>query len=144
MPATVDSSSSKKRKSTKIAGAPSKRRAVAEEDGFAETLSKVQELENQIAESRKYYNNIATLISMLNVEPTAKKPELAVAVSLCRVFSRLMAAGNLSESSRDAENEKIVVAWLKERYSEYQRALLSIIREADTTSQVGIILSAIH
>ncbi|OOQ89907.1 putative ribosome biogenesis protein Noc4 [Penicillium brasilianum] len=136
MPATVDSSSSKKRKSTKIAGAPSKRRAVAEEDGFAETLSKVQELENQIAESRKYYNNIATLISMLNVEPTAKKPELAVAVSLCRVFSRLMAAGNLSESSRDAENEKIVVAWLKERYSEYQRALLSIIREADTTSQV--------
>ncbi|KAJ5355055.1 uncharacterized protein N7496_012267 [Penicillium cataractarum] len=136
MPAAVDASSSKKRKSTKNAGTPSKRRAVAEEDGFAETLSKVQELENQIAESRKYYNNIATLISMLNVEPSVKKPELAVAVSLCRVFSRLMAAGNLSESSRDAENEKIVVAWLKERFSEYQRALLSIIREADTTSQV--------
>ncbi|KAJ5455533.1 uncharacterized protein N7458_003797 [Penicillium daleae] len=137
MPTAVDSSSSKKRKNTKNAGAPSsKRRAVAEEDGFAETLSKVQELENQIAESRKHYNNIATLISMLNVEPSAKKPELAVAVSLCRVFSRLMAAGNLSESSRDAENEKIVVAWLKERCSEYQRALLSIIREADSTSQV--------
>jgi U3 small nucleolar RNA-associated protein 19 len=144
MPGTVDSSSSKKRKSTKNSGAPSKRRAVAEEDGFAETLSKVQELENQIAESRKYYNNIATLISMLNVEPSAQKPELTVAVSLCRVFSRLMTAGNLSESSRDAENEKIVVAWLKERCSEYQRALLSIIREADTTSQVGAILSAIH
>jgi hypothetical protein len=142
MPTAVDSSSSKKRKNTKNAGAPSsKRRAVAEEDGFAETLSKVQELENQIAESRKHYNNIATLISMLNVEPSAKKPELAVAVSLCRVFSRLMAAGNLSESSRDAENEKIVVAWLKERCSEYQRALLSIIREADGTSQVGAILS---
>jgi U3 small nucleolar RNA-associated protein 19 len=137
MPATVDTSSSKKRKSTKNAGAPSKRRAVAEEDSLAETLSKVQELETQIAESRKYYNNIATLISMLNVEQSAKKPELAVAVSLCRVFSRLMAAGNLSESSRDAENEKIVVAWLKERCLEYQRALLSIIREADTTSQVG-------
>ncbi|GLI76077.1 maturation and nuclear export of 40S ribosomal subunits interacting protein [Penicillium ochrochloron] len=136
MPATVDTSSSKKRKSTKNAGAPSKRRAVAEEDSLAETLSKVQELETQIAESRKYYNNIATLIAMLNVEQSAKKPELAVAVSLCRVFSRLMAAGNLSESSRDAENEKIVVAWLKERCLEYQRALLSIIREADTTSQV--------
>lgn len=142
MPATVDASSSKKRKSTKNAGGPSsKRRAVAEEDGFDETLSKVQELENQIAESRKYYNNIATLISMLNVEQSVKKPELAVAVSLCRVFSRLMAAGNLSESSRDAENEKIVVAWLKERCSEYQRALLSIIREADTTSQVGAMIS---
>lgn len=141
MPAILDASSSKKRKSTKNAGAPSsKRRAVAEEDGFAETLSKVQELENQVAESRKYYNNIATLISMLNVDQSAKKPELAVAVSLCRVFSRLMAAGNLSESSRDAENEKIVVAWLKERCSEYQRALLSIIREADTTSQVSAMI----
>lgn len=139
MPSATGISNSKKRKVAKSAGAPSsKRRAVAEEDGFSETLSKVQELEDQIAESRKYFNNIATLLSMLNVSKSAKKPELAVAVSLCRVFSRLMAAGNLSESSRDAENEKIVVAWLKERCSEYQNALLSIIREADSTSQVGI------
>ncbi|KAI2786027.1 hypothetical protein POX_h09792 [Penicillium oxalicum] len=137
MPSATGISNSKKRKVAKSAGAPSsKRRAVAEEDGFSETLSKVQELEDQIAESRKYFNNIATLLSMLNVSKSAKKPELAVAVSLCRVFSRLMAAGNLSESSRDAENEKIVVAWLKERCSEYQNALLSIIREADSTSQV--------
>ncbi|KAJ5475261.1 hypothetical protein N7539_008327 [Penicillium diatomitis] len=134
---SITNSSSKKRKVVKSTGAPSsKRRAVAEEDVFSETLSKVQQLEEQIAESRKYYNNIATLLSMLNVDNSAKKPELAVAVSLCRVFSRLMAAGNLSESSRDAENEKLVVAWLKERCSEYQNALLSIIREADSTSQV--------
>ncbi|KAJ5731503.1 uncharacterized protein N7483_006011 [Penicillium malachiteum] len=126
---------SKKRKSNKTAGAPSKRRAVAEDD-FAETLSTIEKLENEIAESRKNYNNIATLISMLNVQKSAKNPELAVAVSLCRVFSRLMAAGNFAESSRAAENEKIVTAWLKERCLEYQRALLSIIREADTTSQI--------
>ncbi|KAJ5708497.1 hypothetical protein N7488_008298 [Penicillium malachiteum] len=133
MPGPVESS--KKRKSSKTAGAPSKRRAVAEDD-FAETLSTIEKLENEIAESRKHYNNIATLISMLNVQTSAKNPELAVAVSLCRVFSRLMAAGNFAESSRAAENEKIVTAWLKERCLEYQRALLSIIREADTTSQI--------
>ncbi|KAJ6015328.1 hypothetical protein N7540_009919 [Penicillium herquei] len=133
MPAPVEAS--KKRKSSKNAGAPSKRRAVAEDD-FAETLSTIEKLENEIAESRKHYNNIATLISMLNVQKSAKNPELAVAVSLCRVFSRLMAAGNFAESSRAAENEKIVTAWLKERCLEYQRALLSIIREADTASQV--------
>lgn len=137
MPAPVEMSNSKKRKSSKNGGGPSsKRRAVAEEDDFAETLSKVQELENQIAESRKYYNNIATLISMLNVEKSATKPELAVAVSLCRVFSRLIAAGNFTETSRAAENEKIVVAWLKERCLEYQAALMAIMRQADTTSQV--------
>lgn len=129
--------SSKKRKSSKNAGAPPKRRAVAEEDGFAETLSTIQELESQIAESRKHYNNIATLISMLNVDESAKKPELAVAVSLCRVFSRLIAGGNFTESSRAAENEKIITAWLKERCLEYQRALTNIMRQADTTSQVG-------
>lgn len=137
MPAPVEVSSSKKRKSSKNGGAPSsKRRAVAEENDFAETLSTIQELENQIAESRKYYNNIATLISMLNVERSAAKPELAVAVSLCRVFSRLIAAGNFIETSRAAENEKIVVAWLKERCLEYQAALMAIMRQADTTSQV--------
>lgn len=137
MPAPVELSSSKKRKSTKNGGgSSSKRRAVAEEDNFAETLSTVEELENQIAESRKYYNNIATLISMLNVDKSAKKPELAVAVSLCRVFSRLIAAGNFTETNRAAENEKIVVAWLKERCLEYQRVLLAIMREADTASQV--------
>ncbi|KAJ5591887.1 uncharacterized protein N7459_002256 [Penicillium hispanicum] len=135
MPSAMEASS-KKRKSSKNAGAPSKRRAVAEEDGFAETLSTIQELESQIAESRKHYNNIATLISMLNVEGSAKKPELAVAVSLCRVFSRLIAGGNLTESSRAAENEKIIVAWLKERCLEYQQALTNIMRQADTSSQV--------
>ncbi|KAJ5306816.1 hypothetical protein PENANT_c003G03701 [Penicillium antarcticum] len=134
MPTT--DSSSKKRKSGKNASAPSsKRRAVAEDD-FAERLETIQELENQIAESRKHYNNIATLISMLNVEKSAEKPDLAVAVSLCRVFSRLIAGGNLTESTRAAENEKIVVAWLKERCLEYQNALLAIMREADGTSQI--------
>ncbi|OGE50929.1 hypothetical protein PENARI_c015G06210 [Penicillium arizonense] len=135
MPAPTDSSS-KKRKSGKNASAPSsKRRAVAEDD-FAERLSTIQELENQIAESRKHYNNIAILISMLNVEKSAEKPDLAVAVSLCRVFSRLIAGGNLTESTRAAENEKIIVAWLKERCMEYQNALLAIMREADGTSQI--------
>ncbi|KAJ5371807.1 CCAAT-binding factor [Penicillium concentricum] len=137
MPAPVTDSSSKKRKSGKNASGPSsKRRAVADDD-FAEKLSTIQDLENQIAESRKGYNNIATLLSMLNVEKSAEKPEMAVAVSLCRVFSRLIAGGNLTESSRAAENEKIVVAWLKERCLDYQNALVAIIREADTSSQIA-------
>ncbi|KAJ6006737.1 hypothetical protein N7451_004681 [Penicillium sp. IBT 35674x] len=133
MPAAVDAS--KKRKSSKNAGAPSKRRAVAEDD-FADTLSTIEKLETEIAEGRKHYNNIATLISMLNVDKSVKNPDLAVAVSLCRVFSRLMATGTFVESSRAAENEKIVTAWLKERCLEYQRALLVIMREGDTTSQI--------
>lgn len=129
---------SKKRKNGKDSGVSSKRRAVADTPS-AETTARIQELEEQISESRRYYNNIATLLSMLNAEhPDKEKPNLAVAVSLCRVFCRLIAGGNLTESNRAAENEKIIVAWLKERCQKYQKALLAILREADPSSQVWI------
>lgn len=127
----------KKRKSTKEGGVPSsKRRAVAENES-EESMTKLLQLEDQISESRKHYNNIATLISMLSEDGSSSNPNLAVAVSLCRVFSRLIAGGNLTEPDRAAENEKIVVAWLKERCREYQRLLESIIREGDASSQVS-------
>lgn len=114
----------------------SKRRAVAEDQGADEMMSTIAELEIQISESRKYYNNIATLLSMLDVDENAKNPNLAVAVSLCRVFSRLIAGGNMTEASRAVENEKIIVAWLKERCHEYQKALVTIMREGNASAQV--------
>ncbi|KKA23846.1 Ribosome biogenesis protein Noc4 [Rasamsonia emersonii CBS 393.64] len=73
---------------------------------------------------------------MLNVGDSSRQPNLAVAVSLCRVFCRLIAGGNLKEPNRATEQEKIIVAWLKERCQEYQKALLDIIREADPSSQI--------
>lgn len=142
MPALADRASSKKRKNVKEGStSSSKRRAVEEADadaGADETMSKIAELEIQISESRKHYNNIATLLSMLGVEENAKNPNLAVAVSLCRVFSRLMAGGNMTEASRVVENEKIIVAWLKERCQEYQKALVAIMREGNASAQVCI------
>ncbi|PYH97820.1 CBF-domain-containing protein [Aspergillus ellipticus CBS 707.79] len=136
---TAGSVASKKRKNVKDAAVPaskpSKRRAVADTQS-ADAKVDIQQLEDQISESRKYYNNIATLISMLSADDAAKKPNMAVAVALCRVFSRLIAGGNMTETSRAAENEKVIVAWLKERCREYQRLLLSIIRESDSSSQI--------
>lgn len=139
MPAPTDrAAGSKKRKQVKESGVPSsKRRAVAGNEG-EDAMAKVLELEEQISESRKYYNNIATLISMLGVGESSVKPNLAVAVSLCRVFSRLIVGGNLTDTNRAAENEKIIVAWLKERCSEYQKAMITVMREGDASSQVRI------
>lgn len=130
----------KKRKIPKDTGNQStKRRAVASDQSKNEQ-AKIEELEAQISESRKYYNNIATLISMLNVDNIAKDseelPNLAVAVALCRVFCRLIAGGNLQLPSKASEQEQIVVGWLKERLQEYQNALLDIIRYANSSSQV--------
>lgn len=142
MAPTNGTAGSKKRKVPKESGAPSsKRRAVADIEP-ADDMAEILGLEEQISQSRKYYNNIATLISMLNAEEPDRQPNLLAAVSLCRVFARLIAGGNLTDSSRAAENEKIIVAWLKERYQEYQRALLAILRGADPPSQVRIPSSA--
>ncbi|OJJ84678.1 ribosome biosynthesis protein NOC4 [Aspergillus glaucus CBS 516.65] len=137
MPAATHAAvSSKKRKSVKDGSSSSKRRAVATDSNEDATMSKITELEIQISESRKHYNNIATLLSMLDVGKNAQNPNLPVAVSLCRVFSRLIAAGSLTESSRADDNEKLIVAWLKERFQEYQKALVTIMRESDASAQV--------
>lgn len=142
MAGVPDKAVSRKRKSVKEGGkSSSKRRAVEEaetEAGADEMMSRIAELEIQISESRKHYNNIATLLSMLGTaEGNAKNPNLAVAVSLCRVFSRLMAGGSMTEvGSKAAENERIIVAWLKERCQEYQKALVAIMREGNASAQV--------
>lgn len=143
MPGIVDGAqgSKKRKKSSKETAVPSSKRRAVAEDQSEDATAKIQELENQIAESRKYYNNIATLISMLDVGDSAKKPNLAVAVSLCRVFCRLIAGGHLTETPRAAEPEKIIVAWLKERCQEYQTALLDIIRQADPSTKVSTLCS---
>lgn len=138
MAPTDRAAGSKKRKIPKDSSAPSSKRRVVADNEPADAMAEILELEDQISQSRKYYNNIATLISMLNAEEPGQQPNLLAAVSLCRVFSRLIAGGNLTDSNRAAENEKIIVAWLKERYQEYQRALLAILREADASSQVSI------
>ena len=140
MPGVADRTGAKKRKNVKEGGkSSSKRRAVEDaggDDGADEMMSRIAELEIQVSESRKYYNNIATLLAMLGVEENVKKPNLAVAVSLCRVFSRLLAGGSMTEASRAAENEKIIGAWLKERCQEYQRALVTMMREGNASAQV--------
>ncbi|PGH26800.1 hypothetical protein AJ80_01566 [Polytolypa hystricis UAMH7299] len=129
---------SKKRKNNgkEPSKASSKRRAVAADDGEDEKENRIQVLEDQIAESRKYYNNIVTLLSMFDVE----SPNLEVALSLCRVFCRLLAGGHLNRPKNASEQDLILVAWLKERYQEYQNILISVLRNGSPSHQ-GVILS---
>ena len=92
-------------------------------------------LETQILESRRHYNNIATLIATLNETDHRRDRDVAAAVALCRVFSRLAVAGNLSKTKNAAENEAIIVDWLKERYKEYTEALSGMLRHGNTGRQ---------
>lgn len=143
MPALVNGSlPSKKRKKDAKEILSAKRRAVANGSNDAVT-SKVQELENQISESRQHYNNVATLISMLDVANPGISQNVVVAVSLCRIFSRLMAAGSLSKRSQMSDQESIIVSWLNARYLEYQDALLNLLRHGDFSTQVGNLASRV-
>ncbi|KAK2785736.1 hypothetical protein FQN52_008285 [Onygenales sp. PD_12] len=137
MPALADAvpNSKKRKKDASGAKQSSKRRAVAD-DGASEK-SKIQQLEDQIAESRKYYNNIVTLLSLFITEDAAKSPNLTVAVALCRVFCRLMAGGQLNKPKGASEQDLILVAWLKERCQEYQHGLVKVLKNADPSSQVA-------
>lgn len=138
MPGTLNATKNpKKRKQEgkESSRTSAKRRVVADDNnhnGPQNEKDKIQELENQISESRKYYNNIVTLLSMLN----AGSPNLTVGVSLCRVFCRLLAGRQLNKPKNANEQEVILVAWLRERYQEYQNVLLTLIRNGDESQQV--------
>lgn len=87
-------------------------------------------LENQILESRRHFNSITTLLNYVNEqEPQDTKDAKSVlaAIALCRVFCRLLAAGNMSRSRETSKNEALIVQWLMERYQEYKSALLSML-----------------
>lgn len=130
----VPNSKKRKKESSEPKQQSSKRRVVADED--KEDKNKIQQLEDQITESRKYYNNIVTLLSLFITEYAAKSPNLTAAVSLCRVFCRLMAGGQLIKSKDASEQDLILVAWLKERYQEYQNGLINILKHGEAPAQV--------
>lgn len=103
----------------------------SDSDGdVADAQSRIVQLEKEILESRKHYNNIATLISLAQ-KVDAQDAEVAVvaAVSLCRVFIRLLAAGGLTKKKGASEKEETVVRWLRERLAEYRRLLTSMLEQ---------------
>ena len=91
----------------------------ADEGEGEDVQARILQLEAQILESRRHYNNIATLVQLAkHSEPEDEAPILA-AVALCRVFSRLLATGDMVKSKGMGEAEAVIVSWLKERYREY-------------------------
>lgn len=87
--------------------------------------NEVLELENQILESRRHYNNIARLLEYLK-KPDAEDDEQSfiAAVALCRVFCRLLAGGKMSKKQGLSKDETLIIDWLRERIKEYKNLLI--------------------
>lgn len=88
--------------------------------------NKVLELENQILESRRHYNNIVKLLEYLK-KPDAEDDDRSfiAAVALCRVFCRLLAGGKMSRKQGISNDETLIIDWLRERLKEYKNLLIS-------------------
>lgn len=101
-----------------------------EEDGQAHILL----LAEEIFESRKNYNNITKLIQILKEDGDEADSAVLAAVSLCRVFTRLMVSGDMALKKGATEKDTVVVKWLKDRYLEYKSGLLLLLGEEGVSS----------
>ncbi|RDW60148.1 hypothetical protein BP5796_11754 [Coleophoma crateriformis] len=117
-----------KRKRDTTEKRPSKR-ARSESSDDEDTQAEILLLENEIFESnsKKNYNNIAKLIQILNNDGDDADDSFLAAISLCRVFTKLIAAGELERKQGNSEKDAVVMRWLKERYAQYKEGLLGLL-----------------
>jgi U3 small nucleolar RNA-associated protein 19 len=90
----------------------------------------ILQLEAQVLESRKHYNNIVTLLSMAKNDSDTS---VLARVAICRIYCRLLAAGSLQYAQGAVESERVIVQWLKARLDEYLEVLLAA-SELNSTS----------
>lgn len=133
-----------KRKRSKIPEKASKRAKAdtssdADDNEDEKRQEEILQLETDILQSKKNYNNIAVLLEHCKDQ---KDPEFAifVSVSLCRVFLRLLASGGLSRKPGQSERETVVLQWLKARLSEYKKLLVAALAR-DYSASTALTLS---
>ncbi|KAH0537092.1 hypothetical protein FGG08_006094 [Glutinoglossum americanum] len=131
------STPSKKRKRGDNTG-PCKLDSKTADDNNAQ--SRILQLESQILESRRYYNNIATLLLISRGDDPQNGEKVAAAVSLCRVFCRLLANGGMLVTTGAADAEAMVVRWLNERYDDYSKVLLTMLKEPNISQGTALTL----
>lgn len=105
--------------------------------------NEVLELENQILESRRHYNNIVKLLEYLK-KPDAEDDDRSfiAAVALCRVFCRLLAGGKMSRKQGISNDETLIIDWLRERFKEYKNLLIPrLASQKAEWSQLALTLS---
>lgn len=93
------------------------------------------QLEEKILESRTNFNSIHTLLKYLQNDDGVEDEDIIAAVALYRVFSRLMARGDLNKPRERSGNEATIVQWLKERMYDYERGLFRMLKNVNIGKQ---------
>ena len=121
----VHGEATKKRKRTQDGAEKrrvAKRRDSSSDDGD-DQKDEILLLESQILESRKHYKNIERLIRIHKDDKNAETAILA-AVSLCRVFCRLLVAEKLVKSKKSKPEAADDADWLKAQFKIHKASLL--------------------
>ncbi len=135
MPSTIDDSgksAKRKRKTSETKPLKRARSESSEEDAQAQILL----LETEIFESKKNYNNITVLIKLLRDDDGDADNSIIAAISLCRVFTRLLVSGEMTKTESTTEKAAVVSKWLRERYSEYKTTILALLGEEGISSTI--------
>jgi U3 small nucleolar RNA-associated protein 19 len=130
MPALIDGKSGaikRKRLDSKQKPIKRARSESSEEDSEEDGQARILMLENEVFESKKHYNNISSLIKLVRSEDDDSEDSIVAAIALCRIFTRLMASGDLTKNPDTSEKDSVVILWLRERYAEYKTALLELL-----------------
>jgi U3 small nucleolar RNA-associated protein 19 len=110
------------------------------ESSEEDTQSQILLLESEVFESRKNYNNISKLITLAQGDDSNgegsrySESSILASIALCRIFTRLMASGDLTKNQNTSEKEAVVILWLGEKYTEYKSTLLQLLGDTDSAS----------
>ncbi|KAL9127802.1 MAG: hypothetical protein Q9217_003386 [Psora testacea] len=136
MPASLDTLRAEKQRRQDLEVVARKRiKTTAGSNNICDRESEILLLEGKIFESRQNYNDINILLVYAQEAGVDNEADVFAAVALCRVFSRLMAAGNLTKSKDLSENESTIVRWLLEKYKGFRAILIQHLRGNDTSRQ---------
>ncbi|MCJ1311362.1 hypothetical protein MMC25_005033 [Agyrium rufum] len=143
MPGIVNLSTAQKRKHTNANDGTlksAKKSRKEREEPKQRQEDSIEALEARISESRKHYNDIAKLLATASNHAYSDEQQAAL-FALCRVFSRLLAAGKLTRPKDASDNDTVIMQWLKARYNEFLEILLEQICSRDGGGSRSIALS---
>ncbi|KAL2885457.1 nucleolar complex protein [Ceratocystis lukuohia] len=127
MPSSATKDALKRKRKLAGSEAPKKRRRSVGSDDGMDVGTQILELEAQILESKKHYNNLTKLFDYIEDYMDNSELSMLSAVACCRVFIKLLAAGRLLPKKGLSEKDLVVVQWLRERYVAYRALLLTLM-----------------
>ena len=121
----------------------SKRLSSRDGDCIRPSINLIRNFEEKITTSRLHYNSVTRLLKYAESQEVYEPSEAAVS-ALCRIFSRFLAAGELSARGNPIEADVIISQWLKTRYYEFVDLLINRLAASNYVSQRLALATLMH